>query len=150
MFSYNVYLMVHLTGIFLTFAALGGAALSGPDTPPSRRKARGMFHGIGLFLVLLGGFGLLARIGFPHGASWPLWLLSKLGIWFLLGASIIAFRRLPALGVPLLLIAIALGVTSGYLARNKPGQDAWAAAQGAGHGAGHGEAAPAAAEGSGD
>ena len=49
-------------------------------------------NGLAVFFILLGGFGMLARIGVSHGTL-PLWIWLKLSIWaLLLGALWLVFR----------------------------------------------------------
>ena len=65
MINYQVYKLVHLFGIFLTLISLGGMYLhamnGGTKETNASRKLSAIGHGVGLFLVLLGGFGMLAR-----------------------------------------------------------------------------------------
>jgi hypothetical protein len=121
--SYSVYRLVHLVGIFLLFVILGGMAWG-------TSKARGhgaisaraamVLHGVGLFIVLLGGFGLLARIGVMHGMDWPGWVWAKLGIWLLLGGAVMVPIRKPAWGGALLLMLPVVGGIAAWLAIFKP------------------------------
>jgi hypothetical protein len=93
---YPVYKVIHLMGIVMTFMALGGLALqalSGSSPTKPAKKWAMINHGLGLFLVLLGGFGLLARIGIT--GSWPLWVWLKLGIWLLLGLMTMVLSKTP-------------------------------------------------------
>jgi hypothetical protein len=123
MISYSVYRVVHLVGIFILFVVLGGLAWGG-----ARAEARGSLspklgmalHGIGLFIVLLGGFGLLARIGIMHGMNWPGWVWAKLVIWLLMGALVVIPRRKPEWGAGLLLLIPTLGGVAAWLAIFKP------------------------------
>lgn len=123
MISYSVYRLVHLVGIFVLFVVLGGMAWgtgrARADGAISRRLAM-ILHGIGLFVVLLGGFGLLARIGVMHGMSWPGWVWAKLGIWVLLGAAVAIPARKPDWGGALLLLLPAFGGLAAWLAIFKP------------------------------
>ncbi len=123
MISYSVYRVVHLVGIFLLFVVLGGmswgVARSGRDGAPSARLGM-VLHGVALFIILLGGFGLLARIGIIHGTDWPGWVWAKLAIWFALGALVIIPRRKPEWGTPLLILLPALGGLAAWLAIFKP------------------------------
>lgn len=123
MISYSVYRLVHLVGIFLLFVILGGMAWGAgkarTDGAISRRAAM-ILHGTSLFVVLLGGFGLLARIGVMHGMDWPGWVWAKLGIWVLLGAAVAIPARKPAWGAPLLLLLPVFGGLAAWLAIFKP------------------------------
>lgn len=131
MIPYTTYKLVHILGILLLFLSLGGRvhqaaveAGGGADgRAPSRRrgaKALAVTHGVGLFLILLGGFGMMARIGITHGLSWPGWLWGKVAIWVSLGAMIVLPFRFPALARPLWLLVPLLGGAAAYLALFKP------------------------------
>jgi len=104
--------------------ALGGAALNamnfGSRASDSGRKWVAVTHGIGLLIALVGGFGLLARLGISHGADWPLWVWIKLGIWLVFGGMTALIGRNPRhVGLFWVLIPV-LAVTAAYLAINKP------------------------------
>lgn len=120
--SYETYKLIHYTGIFLATSALAGLAFvstvakSFADHP--WRKMAVMAHGIGLFLVLLGGFGMLARLGLTAGL--PGWVIGKLGIWLLLGGALVVAKRAPRLALPLWLGTVFASVAAAYLALSKP------------------------------
>lgn len=122
MISYTTYRLIHILGILILFLALGGLGLRARDDE-GRSDARGRrlvaaTHGIGLFVVLLGGFGMLARLGITDG--FPGWIWAKLTIWGVLGASLLLPRFVPALARPLWLIVPLLGTTAAYMALYKP------------------------------
>ena len=125
MISYQVYKVVHIIGIILLMAGLGAAisyalAASAPGLVAPRRLI-GAFHGTGAFLILLGGFGMLARLGIMQGgASFPGWLWVKLVIWALLVAALIVARRRPSLVRPVLFSLPVLGGLAAYMAIYKP------------------------------
>ena len=95
MLSHSVYKVVHLLGILLLIGGLGGLwAMAAAATEESRRAARKLVlatHGVAMFLILLAGFGMLARLGIS--GSWPLWVWIKVVIWVLLGALPVLLRR---------------------------------------------------------
>ena len=85
---YPVYKLVHYLGIFSVLIALaitcahvlrGGTRADNPY-----RKTLGLVHGAGMLFILLGGFGMLARLGF-HGL--PGWVIAKLVIWLTIAAA---------------------------------------------------------------
>ena len=146
MISYGVYKIVHYLGIFALVtavaAALGRAAFTGagsgdagPGTGPGagddggsggpsvgRDPWRGRLaavHGTALFLVLLGGFGMLARIGVEHGALFPGWVWGKLGIWVVIGGLIAVARRSPRWSARALWAVPLLAAAAGILAFTK-------------------------------
>lgn len=118
MLSYSVYKFLHVLGIIMTFMSLGGVILyvmnGGTKEQNSGRKSAAMMHGIGLVLILLGGFGMLANISLQGRFGW---LLVKILIWIVLGGMVAIAYKKPAAAktwwfvVPLLgLIAVALAV----------------------------------------
>jgi hypothetical protein len=122
--SLEFYKLVHIVGIILIMSALGGAAVramtGGTEVLPSTRRTLAVLHGSGAFLILLGGFGMLARLGFMHGANFPGWLWVKLVVWLSLAAALMIPRRRPALARPLLLALPFLGGLAAYMAIYKP------------------------------
>jgi hypothetical protein len=117
---YATYRLLHLVGLFLTFGALGAscALRLSPQPGATARKLAGMLHGIGLLLVLVAGFGMLARLGVP---GLPAWIWMKLGIWLLLGASAAVVQRNERLAAPLLVLLPLLGGLAAWIAVHKPG-----------------------------
>ena len=123
MMSYQAYKVIHLVGIFLTLGALAGLALAAANgatkqTNPARRLIA-VFHGVGLFVVLLGGFGLLARLGMTHG-TFPGWVWAKLGLWVLIGALVAVPYRRPELARAVFVSIPLLGGLAAWLAIFKP------------------------------
>ena len=71
--SYQIYKIIHVVGLAMIMLGLGGLmfhALGGEKKHDGRRGMM-MTHGGGLFLVILGGFGMLARKGIHW--PWPGW-----------------------------------------------------------------------------
>lgn len=123
MIPYAVYKVVHLLGMFLLFTILGGIALhvlnGGTRESNVGRKLAGALHGVALFVILLGGFGMLARLGLVKGA-FPGWIWAKLTIWVLLGAfGTLPYRR-PGLAKIWLVGLPVLGALAAWFAIYKP------------------------------
>ena len=74
---------------------------------------------MGLFLVLLGGFGMMARIGIG-GFPWPAWLLVKMAVWLLVAGSVVLYRRRPAWAGWLWYVMPALATVAAYMAIAHP------------------------------
>ena len=117
---YPVYKLIHLLGIFVLLTTLAIACThllrGGTRADLPRRRALGVTHGVASFMILLGGFGMLARLGIVHGGL-PGWILLKLGIWLALsGALVLALRvtgaaRAILVGTPFLaLLAAAIAI----------------------------------------
>ena len=121
MISLLVYKNLHLLGVFMILVALGGLILQRMQATTREqvwRKPVAITHGIGMVLVLVAGFGMLARLGITW--PWPGWVIGKVIIWLLLGLLIAVIGRAPALVKPLWWITIALAAIAAYLALNKP------------------------------
>ena len=122
MISYSVYKVVHLLGVLMVFLALGGVTMhviNGGGKDHSWRKPVAITHGIGLLLALVGGFGLLARLGVMHGTL-PGWVIAKLGIWLVFAVLVGVVVRKKSWAKPLWLITLLLGGLAAYLAGSKP------------------------------
>ena len=116
MISYSIYKIVHLAGILMVFTALGGILLNGKRPHPSK-KLIAATHGAGLFLVLLGGFGALARLGI---GSLPGWIIAKLALWIFLGAALWFATTKPRFALPLWWSIIVSGILAAMFAVTKP------------------------------
>ncbi len=113
---------MHLTGVLMVFLSLGGITMhviNGGTRAHAWRKSAAITHGLGLVLSLVGGFGLLARIGVMHG-SMPGWATAKIGIWIVFAAMSGIVVRKTNLAKPLWILTILLGGTAAYLAGSKP------------------------------
>lgn len=110
MLSYAVYKMIHFIGLALALFSLGaasGASIIAGGRPEKGRKLFAIGHGVGMFLILLGGFGMLARLQIHW--PWPSFIVSKLVVWGLLAAWIgISFRLSPKRPLLALLAPVAL------------------------------------------
>jgi len=84
----------HLIGLMLLFTGTGVLLTQGKEG--ALRKPALMFHGIGLFLLLLGGFGMLAKYAKtgPEIYSYTnVWVLLKLVIWLFFGVVIVLAKK---------------------------------------------------------
>ena len=120
--SYGVYKVVHYLGIFVVLTVLAaafGRGQASSDEDPWRKRFSAV-HGVSLFLILLGGFGMLAKLGVDHGALFPGWIWAKLVIWLALGGALVAARRSRRWSVRLLFLVPILATLAAYLAFAKP------------------------------
>ena len=103
----------------LLFLGLGGSVLGARTDEGRAPKLATILHGVGLLVMLVGGFGMLARLGIVNW-PWPGWALGKMGVWLAIGALPVLVRRkvLPR-GVAWL-VAAALAATAAWLALYKP------------------------------
>ena len=82
MLNFFVYKLIHLAGVFLLFLAFGGLLLEQKSRLAKQRWVS-VSHGVGLLLLLLGGFGMLARMSIHW--PWPGWIFIKFAIWLVFG-----------------------------------------------------------------
>lgn len=121
--SYSFYKIVHFLGIVTLFAMLGGIALhalnGGTRKDNVGRVLVAALHGIALLLILVGGFGMVARLGTVE-LGWPGWLLGKIAIWGVFALLAMLPYRRPALARPALVFWPVLGGLAAWLAVVKP------------------------------
>jgi hypothetical protein len=121
--SIQLYNLIHVFGVIVLFMALGGTIVhvinGGTKESNTWRKPLAMMHGIALFLIFLGGFGLMARLGISH-VSPPGWIWAKFVIWLLLGAAIALPYRVKGLAKPFALVLPLLGALATWLGVFKP------------------------------
>ena len=124
MFPRDFYEILHVIGIAMVFLSIGGVAVhaanGGTKKTSSTRKLLATIHGLGTLLILVGGFGMLARMGFLHGSSFPGWLWVKIIVWLILGGVTMLPYRWPALARPALLLLPLLAGLAVYMALYKP------------------------------
>jgi len=96
------YRIIHLVGLAALALGLGGMLAGGGN-----RKTFAIWNGVALLIMLISGFGLLAKLhlGFPHFA------VVKLILWLVIGMLPVLFRRLnlplgAAIAITLLLVGI--------------------------------------------
>lgn len=117
---YLTYKFLHLVGIFMVILSLGGLALhaiNGGMRQYVGRKFVAITHGVGLAVVLVSGFGALARLGIH---DMPAWVILKIVVWLLFGAMIVVLRRKPQTAKAMWWVLLALGGFAAYLALYKP------------------------------
>lgn len=95
------YHVIHIAGLIMLFIGFG--ALLGGNTKTAMK-----WHGIGLVIMLVAGFGMLAKLGIMK--SMPSWVWIKIGIWLALGALPVLAKKkvLPVGGVVLIAAVLAV------------------------------------------
>ena len=121
MIPFLVYKAMHLVGVMLTVVSLGGMAIhaanGGTREQSLTRRLTTASHGTGLLLVLVAGFGMLARLG---GSAASGWVMIKLLIWLSLGlAALVPYRR-PQFARALFLVIPLLAALAAIVAITKP------------------------------
>jgi hypothetical protein len=119
--SYSFYLVVHLAAVFAVLMALAGRIVDRTYNKEKRAgwaRSLGMLHGIALILVLVAGFGMLAKGGYAF--PWPGWVWVKLGIWVLIGGSAALIARKPRAARSLWWGVWLLAALAAFMAQYKP------------------------------
>jgi hypothetical protein len=97
MLSYEVYKILHIFGLAGVFASLGGLTLhalnGGSREDNSSRKLLVITNGTCLLFMLVGGMGMLARLGMA--SSMPAWVWLKFLLWGGVGALMSVVMRKP-------------------------------------------------------
>ena len=123
MFPRDLYEIIHVIGMAMLFVAIGGVAVhaanGGTNTNSATQRLVSIVFGVGSFLILLGGFGMMARLGLVRGMP-PAWLIVKMLIWLLLSGIVLLPYRRPALARPFLLLLPLLAGLAVYMALYKP------------------------------
>jgi len=124
--SLMLYRVLHLFGVALLLSSLGGLCalsagrLTGSDASADKAKRiAGMLHGIALVVVLVTGFGGLAKLGMS--SSMGVWVYLKIAIWLVFGGSLVMIRRSASMAARLLWLLPILAGVAAYLAIYKPG-----------------------------
>lgn len=116
--TYFLYKVLHIVGVVLLFAALGGLTLrevAGDDSPKSRALGLAT-HGIALTLIFITGMAALMALGL--GA--PPWVLAKMVLWLVIAALPVVIRKMPRHATLLWWLLPILGGLAAWLAIYKP------------------------------
>jgi hypothetical protein len=124
MLSLAVYKTVHLISVMAVFLGLGAvsaqAVAKATGSPSSgMRKLSAALHGSALLLILVSGFGMLARLAL----TWPLpaWAWMKLLVWVFFGGALVAAKRSPKNWKFVWGALLVMGAWAAYLGIHKPG-----------------------------
>ena len=110
--SLAFYHLAHLVGLIAVFIGFG--CLMGNVKSRSAMK----WHGIGLIISLISGFGMLAKL--QIFASMPSWVLVKIALWLVLGFLPVLARRGKLSPERTVVLAAILGLVLGGLGYLKP------------------------------
>lgn len=112
--DYLSYKFLHLAGVLFLFTALGGMAIGARHQDAQVRKLGSIVHGLSLLVLLVSGFGLIARLGIGHDGI-PMWIWIKLALWLVFGASVVLIKRWQGGRVTLWLLLPVIGLVAAYL-----------------------------------
>lgn len=117
--SPQFYKLLHFIGLFSVFASLGAGLLQAMNTGQKEHASKkwlAIWHGVGLLVVLVAGFGLLAKGKF----GFQPWVIGKIVIWLALGGVTALISRKPGMAKIIWIGIIALGGLAAYLGGYKP------------------------------
>ena len=120
--SLLAYKVLHILGLSFVLIALGGAIthVANGGTKASNRVSGliGAVQGVGLVILLVAGFGMLAKLGIM--GSMPGWVWAKIVLWLVFGAALAIPNRKPELAKPLFFLLPVLAGVGAWLAIYKP------------------------------
>lgn len=121
--SYEAYKLIHIFGMYLLFLSLGGITLytinGGKKSENKFKAAAAIFHGIGLLLLIVAGFGLMKFRGISHSAL-PVWVILKIVIWLAFGGLLAMASKKENFAKILWFVFPLLGLAAAYLAFYQP------------------------------
>jgi hypothetical protein len=126
---YTAYKVLHIAGIAAVFAGLGALAFhamnGGTKDDNKQRPIVLATHGIGLVILLVTGFGMMARLVNANAASYgAVWLWLKIGIWLVAGGLIVIPNRAPKLAGAMWVAIPILALLAAAFARQLVGSGA--------------------------
>ena len=112
------YKIFHIIGIIMLFLAIGGAIIRAALAAENEKleKFIKINHGIAGLIILVTGFGQLAKLGM----EFPGWVIIKIVIWIILGGIIIPIKKAPDKKYLLWFASLLLGALAAYMGLYKP------------------------------
>ena len=103
------YKIIHYVGIFLLMFSLGSLFTK-------YNKGAVIGHGVALLLIVLGGFGMQAKmqLGMPN------WFIVKMVILLIFGAAVVLAKRKVLQGPIVYVMMVGLAAVAAYLGLYKP------------------------------
>lgn len=120
MLSLEIYKILHIGSLVATLgaqAAMIGAISGGNLKKDGAIKFFSAVHGIGMVLLLISGFGMLARLNYT---SWPLWFYFKIALYLVVGGLMALIFRQGKLKYLLFMFIITFASIGAYLGIMKP------------------------------
>lgn len=112
--SPEFYKILHLISMIVLYFSLGAIAYH-YEGGGAKKKSLNIVHGVSLVIMLVAGFGLLAKLRI----SWDLWASLKLFFWLLLGVSPFVFRKFKMSFMTAMLLTGLVGVVAIVIAKNR-------------------------------
>jgi hypothetical protein len=123
MFAQDVYWYLHILGVGLLILSVGGVTLhamsGGTKESSGGRALTAASHGLGLLLIIVAGFGMLARMDLMAGGL-PGWAWVKVGIWLSIGLLFMVPYRKPEMSKVVWFGTVGLMLAAAFLAHAKP------------------------------
>ena len=113
--QYEHYKLLHMIGVISLFIGLGGMISYSNGSSPFKGLIAA-FHGIGLVLILISGFGIAAKLHL----GFPTWMMVKLFIWIALGGMVALAKRGVLKGAALWGVLLLLGAIAAFMGTVKP------------------------------
>jgi hypothetical protein len=117
-----IYKVLHLAAVAGAAASLGALAFftvgGGNKDDADHRALAFATHGVSMLLLLITGFGMVARLSASYASAW-IWV--KLVIWFAVGALIRFVTKSKSLGKVTWALIPALIAIAAFVALHKPG-----------------------------
>ena len=112
------YKVLHIIGILMLFLSIGGAIIRAAIDQKNEKLEKFvlMNHGIALIIIVVAGFGQLAKLGIVFSG----WVVVKIMIWLLMGALIMPIKKMPEKRIVWWFSALVLGALAAILALYKP------------------------------
>ena len=116
--SLMFYKVLHIIGILMLFLSIGGAIIRASIDQKSEKLEKFvlMNHGIALIIIVIAGFGMLAKLGMVFTG----WVVVKIIIWLLMGALILPIKKMPEKRTVWWFTALILGGIAAFMAIYKP------------------------------
>lgn len=110
--SFEFYKLIHVVSALALFMALGASIIANKQGG----KKIAVQHGVALLLMLIAGFGMLAK----HHIGFPTWVIVKLVLWLILGYMVVLIKRMPEKQTVLWYATVVVGLFAVFLALYKP------------------------------
>lgn len=119
--SYEFYKVLHLLGIAFLLSGLVALVIlkvTGVAIEGTVKKFAFITHGVGLLVILVSGFGLLAKLQLM--ADFPKWAFIKLAIWLFMGGVATLIKKKGHMAWTLYTLIMLIFLLAAYVGVTKP------------------------------